>query len=349
MDWASDPTRLDRIGAINLPISLIPSGASLSAVSMDVETEFLAFCFAVVIWLLEFFDDLLPKGRIDLILLAAFSKMLSLSLLLLEFELDPYSLVAIVAVAVTVIEGRGPRWWYGEVAMPRLAIVLLLLLLILLIILVVVVDGITENAEAQVAMVATRWRGCLNLILEEVVVSSEECLLRLWMLLNNAVVYISLLWFIFATTWNWHHEAGGSHFACCLLLALAWLTVHQARLKTKRERGGEGVRKFQNRIWNSMEFYKLLPLFSVVTTTTSQHHNITIINRSYSTLFIRYTLLQWSIYNKTSSSAASEYLPLQRKVKYCLPLYTRKLVKHCLPATGADEETSKVKTTRKLL
>jgi hypothetical protein len=143
-------------------------------------------------------------------------------------------------------------------------------------------------------------------------------------------------------------HAGGSHFACCLLLALAWLTVHQARLKTKRERGGEGVRKFQNRIWNSMEFYKLLPLFSVVTT---QHHNIniTIINRSYSTLFIRYTLLQWSIYNKTSSSAASEYLPLQRKVKYCLPLYTRKLVKHCLPATGADEETSKVKTTRKLL
>jgi len=78
------------IGAINFPISLIPSGASLSAVSMEVETDFLAFCFAVI-ELLEFelFLFLDFHGRMDLILLAAFFKMFSLSLLLDEFELDP--------------------------------------------------------------------------------------------------------------------------------------------------------------------------------------------------------------------------------------------------------------------
>jgi len=139
-------------------------------------------------------------------------------------------------------------------------------------------------------------------------------------------------------------EAVTSLVACCLL---GWLSIKQDWRQKEREveKVSENSKIEFEIPWNSTNYCRYSQ------SSQQQHHNIniTIINRSYSTLFIRYTLLQWSIYNKTSSSAASEYLPLQRKVKYCLPLYTRKLVKHCLPATGADEETSKVKTTRKLL
>ena len=43
--------RLDRIGAIIFPISLIPSGASLSAVSMDVDTDFFILILLSNVWI----------------------------------------------------------------------------------------------------------------------------------------------------------------------------------------------------------------------------------------------------------------------------------------------------------